>query len=81
VHYLDKGTFGYHFFLTAPESVLRAAKTMDRVLLKSRQAMEKDLPAGANPENLPSRDYIFEFTLTEGEKGFVAADIDLVYKY
>jgi hypothetical protein len=43
--------------------------------------MEKDLPSGVNPENLPSRDYIFEFTLTEGEKGFVAADIDLVYKY
>jgi len=43
--------------------------------------MEKDLPAGVNPEHLPSRDYIFEFTLTEGEKGFVAADIDLVYKY
>jgi hypothetical protein len=43
--------------------------------------LEKDLPPGINPENLPSRDYIFEFTLNEGEKGFVAADIDLLYKY
>ncbi|MDD2902602.1 MAG: NYN domain-containing protein [Syntrophales bacterium] len=43
--------------------------------------MEKDLPAGVNPDYLPSRDFIFEFTLTEGEKGFVAADIDFVYKY
>jgi hypothetical protein len=43
--------------------------------------MEKDLPPGIHPENLPSRDYIFEFTLTEGEKGFVASDVDLVYKY
>jgi hypothetical protein len=44
--------------------------------------MEKDLPPqGVNPEYLPSRDYIFEFTINEGDKGFVAADIDLVYKY
>jgi uncharacterized LabA/DUF88 family protein len=43
--------------------------------------LEKDLPAGVPPENLPSRDYILEFTLTEGEKGFVASDIELVYKY
>ncbi len=47
--------------------------------------LEKDLPLqGAqriNPENLPSRDYIFEFTLAEGEKGYVAADIKLIYKY
>jgi uncharacterized LabA/DUF88 family protein len=43
--------------------------------------MEKDLPSGINPENLPSRDYIMEFTLAEGEKGLVANDIELVYKY
>jgi uncharacterized LabA/DUF88 family protein len=43
--------------------------------------MEKDLPSGVNPENLPSRDYIMEFTLGEGEKGLVANDIELVYKY
>ena len=43
--------------------------------------LEKDLPSGVNPDNLPSRYYIFEFTLNEGEKGFVAGDIDLVYKY
>lgn len=43
--------------------------------------LEKDLPPGVHPENLPSRDYILEFTLTEGEKGFVASDIDLVYRY
>ena len=43
--------------------------------------MEKDLPQGVPPEHLPSRDYILEFTLREGEKGFVASDIELVYKY
>jgi hypothetical protein len=43
--------------------------------------LEKDLPPGVHPENLPSRDYILEFTLNEGEKGFVASDIDLVYRY
>jgi hypothetical protein len=43
--------------------------------------MEKDLPPGVNPDYLPSRDYIFEFTLSEGDKGFVAADIELNYKY
>ncbi len=43
--------------------------------------LEKDLPAGVPPEHLPSRDYILEFTLNEGEKGFVASDIELVYKY
>ena len=43
--------------------------------------MEKDLPPGVPPEHLPSRDYILEFTLTEGDKGFVASDIELVYKY
>ncbi len=41
----------------------------------------KGLAAGDSSENLPSRDYIFEFTLSEGEKGFVAADIELIYKY
>ncbi|MBW1917621.1 MAG: NYN domain-containing protein [Deltaproteobacteria bacterium] len=43
--------------------------------------MEKDLPAGIYPEDLPSRDHIFEFTLVEGEKGFIASDIILVYQY
>jgi len=43
--------------------------------------MEKDLPSGGLSEHLPSRDFIFEFTLTEGEKGFVATDIDLIYRY
>lgn len=43
--------------------------------------LEKDLPPGANPEHLPSRDYIFEFTIDQGEKGFVASDIQMVYKY
>jgi len=43
--------------------------------------LEKDLPNGVHPENLPSRDYIMEFTLAEGEKGLVATDIELVYKY
>ncbi len=43
--------------------------------------LEKDLPPGVHPENLPSRDYVMEFTLAEGEKGFVANDIELVYRY
>jgi hypothetical protein len=43
--------------------------------------LEKDLPRGMHPDNLPSRDFIFEFTLNEGEKGFVASNIDLIYKY
>ncbi len=34
-----------------------------------------------HPDHLPSRDYILEFTLTEGEKGLVATDIELIYKY
>jgi uncharacterized LabA/DUF88 family protein len=43
--------------------------------------LEKDLPGGVHPEYLPSRDYIVEFTLGEGEKGLVANDIELIYKY
>lgn len=43
--------------------------------------MEKDLPLGVNPDALPSRDHIFEFTIVEGEKGYQAADISLVYQY
>ncbi len=43
--------------------------------------LEKDLPPGTNPEHLPSRDYIFEFSLVEGEKGFVANEVELTYKY
>ncbi len=43
--------------------------------------LEKDLPPGVPPENLPSRDYILEFTITEGEKGLVATDMELIYRY
>lgn len=43
--------------------------------------LEKDLPRGVPPEHLPSREYILEFTLSETEKGLVAGEIELVYKY
>jgi len=50
---------------------------------KSVFFMEKDLPNGVHPLDLPSREHIFEFTLMEGEKGkgFQTTDISLVYQY
>ncbi len=50
---------------------------------KSVFFMEKDLPQGVYPEDLPSRDHIFEFTLMDGEKGkgFQTSDISLIYQY
>jgi len=48
---------------------------------KSVFFLEKDLPVGLYPEELPSRDHIFEFTLAESDKGYLAQDIAIIYQY
>ncbi len=48
---------------------------------KSVFFMEKDLPPGVHPRDLPSREHIFEFTVMDGEKGLQTNDISLIYQY
>jgi uncharacterized LabA/DUF88 family protein len=48
---------------------------------KSVFFMEKDLPASVHVDDLPSREHIFEFTLAEGDKGFLSTDIAISYQY
>ena len=79
--YFQDRSYGFFRFMHGFGKVWVTDTRLDESPYTSVFFMEKDLPAGVNPDYLPSRDFIFEFTLTEGEKGFVAADIDLVYKY
>lgn len=44
-------------------------------------AHESSFPHGFDLSVLPSRDFIFEFDLAEGEKGLLATNIKLVYRY
>lgn len=40
-----------------------------------------NFPPGLDLNNLPSRDYIFEFDLTMSERGLQATNIELIYQY
>jgi len=44
-------------------------------------AHESSFPAGFDLSVLPSRDFIFEFDLADGDKGLLATNIRLVYRY
>jgi uncharacterized LabA/DUF88 family protein len=79
-YFLDR-SYGFFRFMASFGKVWVTDTRLEESPYTSVFFMEKDLPPGVNPEYLPTRDLIFEFTLTEGEKGFVAADIDLTYKY
>jgi hypothetical protein len=80
-YFLDR-SYGFFRFMDSFGKVWVTDTRLEESPYTSVFFMEKDLPPqGVNPEYLPSRDYIFEFTINEGDKGFVAADIDLVYKY
>jgi len=79
-YFLDR-SYGFFRFMHGFGKVWVTDTRLEESPYTSVFFMEKDLPAGVHPENLPSRDYIFEFTLNEGDKGFVASDIDLNYKY
>ena len=81
--FLDR-SFGFFRFMHGFGKVWVTDTRLEESPYTSVFFLEKDLPPGVHPENLPSRDYIFEFTLLESkekEKGFVAGDIELVYKY
>src|SRR5574340_861497 len=78
--YFQDRSYGFFRFMASFGKVWVTDTRLEESPYTSVFFMEKDLPPGIHAENLPSRDYIFEFTLTEGEKGLVAADIDLIYK-
>jgi len=79
-YFLDR-SFGFLRFLQGFGKLWVTDTRLEESPYTSVFFMEKDLPSGVPPEHLPSRDYILEFTLREGEKGFVAGDIEMVYKY
>jgi uncharacterized LabA/DUF88 family protein len=79
-YFLDR-SYGFLRFLHTYGKLWITDTRQDESPYTSVFFLEKDLPTGVNPENLPSRDYIMEFTLAEGEKGLVANDIELAYKY
>lgn len=79
-YFLDR-SYGFFRFMHAFGKVWVTDTRLEESPYSSVFFLEKDLPQQVHPENLPSRDYIFEFTISEGEKGFVAADIDFVYRY
>jgi uncharacterized LabA/DUF88 family protein len=82
--YFQDRAFGFFRFMRSFGKVWVTDTRLEESPYTSVFFLEKDLPPGVHPENLPTRDYIFEFTLTESkekEKGFMAADIDLTYRY
>jgi uncharacterized LabA/DUF88 family protein len=79
-YFVDRA-YGFFRFLQGFGKLWVTDTRLEDSPYKSVFFLEKDLPSGVNPDHLPSRDYIFEFTLNEGEKGFVASDITLSYKY
>jgi uncharacterized LabA/DUF88 family protein len=79
-YFLDR-SYGFFRFMHSFGKVWITDTRLEESPYTSVFFMEKDLPPGIHADNLPSRDYIFEFNLSEGEKGFVASDIELIYKY
>jgi len=79
--YIADKSYGFLRFMHSLGKLWITDTRMDDSPYTSVFFLEKDLPAGVYPDHLPSRDHIFEFTLMEGEKGFVATDITLVYQY
>ncbi len=79
-YFLDR-SFGFLRFMNSFGKLWVTDTRLEESPYTSVFFMEKDLPSGVPPEHLPSRDYILEFDLREGEKGFVASNIELVHKY
>ena len=79
--YFQDRSYGFFRFMQSFGEVWVTDTRLEESPYASVFFLEKDLPRGMHPDNLPSRDFIFEFTLNEGEKGFVASDIVLIYKY
>jgi uncharacterized LabA/DUF88 family protein len=79
-YFLDRA-YGFLRFIQSFGKLWITDTRQDESPYSSVFFLEKDMPPGVHPENLPSRDYIMEFTLAEGEKGLVANDMELVYRY
>lgn len=79
--YLPDKSYGFMRYIHTLGKLWITDTRQEESPYKSVFFMEKDLPLGVHPEALPSRDHIFEFTIVEGEKGYQASDIILLYQY
>jgi uncharacterized LabA/DUF88 family protein len=79
--YLHDKSYGFLRFMHGFGKLWITDTRQDNSPFTSVFFMEKDLPAGVYADDLPSREHIFEFTLAEGDKGFLATDITMIYQY
>ena len=79
--YLADKSYGFMRFIYTLGKLWITDTRQEGSPYKSVFFMEKDLPPGVHPDELPSRNHIFEFTISEGEKGYQASDISLIYQY